>query len=398
MSNGEASGSAKAQELWAREADDHVRYGRGFHWVESPLVMAYIQNEVSGNPNLDWLAYSYQKYLPEREREAGRILSLGSGGGSLERGLCHLGFKGRIDAYDFSEGAVAHARRLAAEEHLDNIAYFVGDLNKTEFPAETYDAVYSSGALHHIANLEHLLDQVKFALKEAGLLIINEYVGPFQLQWTAKQTKIIDDLLRLLPAKYTRRVSSPERLKDSFPGPSSIREMNANDPSESVRSDEIIPLIQARFSIKEHKNFGGTILHMLLQDIAGNFDPADSIDAGFLKLLIYVEKLLIEEKVLESDFAFVVAEKKPKSLTAGQAEPLDLAAELRARDVRIRNLNKQLRQSENYSVSERGAAWELVEKYRRWKERNLPAGSRRRRVYDGLMQRVRKRLGGRNER
>jgi SAM-dependent methyltransferase len=412
MRNGETSEAAKAQELWAREADDHVRYGRGFHWVESPLVMAYIQNEVSGNPNLDWLAYSYQKYLQSQKRQAQQILSLGSGGGSLERGLCHLGFRGRIDAYDFSEGAVRHARRLAAEKRLNNISYFVGDLNEAEFPRERYDAVYSSGALHHIANLEHLLDQVKFALRDGGLLIINEYVGPFQLQWTPKQTKIIDDLTRLLPPKYKRRVSNGESVKESFPGPSSIREMNANDPSESVRSDEIIPLIEARFWIKEHKNFGGTILHMLLQDLAGNFNPADSIDASFLNLLIYIEKLLIQEKVLESDFTFIVAEKRPQPSTASQPEPIDLAAELRARDVRIRNMNERLRQSEKHSedlqmrldqlalipphqnrISELGTAWELVQRYRRWKERKLPVGSRRRRAYDALIQRVRSQLG-----
>jgi SAM-dependent methyltransferase len=416
MTYDERSGTAKAQELWAREADERVRYGRGFHWVESPLVMAYIQDEVSCNSHLDWLAYSYQKYLKGREKQADRILSLGSGGGALERGLCRLGFNGRIDAYDFSEGAVTHARQLAAEEHLDNIYYFVGDLNEAEFPRETYDVVYSSGALHHIVNLERLLDQVKFALKDDGLLIINEYVGPFQLQWTAKQTKIIDDLLHLLPPKYTRHVSNPERVKDFFSGPSSIREMNANDPSESVRSDEIIPLIQARFSIKEHKNFGGTILHMLLQDIAGNFDPADPTYASFLNLLIYIEKLLIQEKVLESDFVFLVAEKKPRPFTASQREPIDLAAELRARDVRIRNMNERLRQSEKHAedlqirldqlallpnppnlMHERGAAWELVQRYRSWKERKLPVGSRRRRAYDAFMQRVRKQLGGRHE-
>jgi|SRR5690242_15378559 SAM-dependent methyltransferase len=397
MSDRDKSGNAKAQELWAREADAQVRYGRGFHWVESPLVMAHIQEEVSGSPNLDWLAYSYQKYVQGRETPADRILSLGSGGGNLERGLCHLGFKGHIDAYDFSEGAVVHAQRLAAEEHMDNIAYFVKDLNEAEFPPKSYDIVYASGALHHIANLENLLDQAKFALKDCGLLIINEYVGPFQLQWTAKQTKIIDDLLRLLPRKYQQRVSNPKILKDSFPGPSSIREMNSNDPSESVRSDEIIPLIEARFSIKEHKNFGGTILHMLLQDIAGNFDPLDTTDCAFLNLLIYIEKLLIQERVLESDFVFVVAEKRLKSSGASQPEAIDLAAELRARDVRIRNLSERLRQSEKYSVRERGAAWELVERYRSWRDRTLPAGSGRRKAYEALMRRVRKGLGGRNE-
>ena len=300
-----------AQELWAREADEHVRYGRGFHWVESPLVVSYINEQITGDPKVDWLTHYYEKYILGKNPPVAKVLSLGCGGGGLERHLCGLGLHGQVDACDFSDGAVQHARALAAQAKIDNIHYFTSDLNRAEFSPETYDIIFSGSALHHISELERLLDQLRGALTECGLLIINEYVGPFKFQWTAQQTGIIDAVLQLLPAKYRARVSAPGQFKDRFLGPVSIAEMDAIDPTESVRSNEIVPLIQERFFIWERKDFGGTILQMLLQDIVGNFDATDPIDAGFLNLLIYIERELIREKVLESDFTCLVAGKSP---------------------------------------------------------------------------------------
>lgn len=404
-----------SRELWAREADEQVRYGKGFHWVESSLVMAYIQEQITGNPELDWLTYSYQKYVCA-QRPPARILSLGCGGGALERDLCRLGFTGDIDACDFSEGAIEHARGMAAQQGLNNIHYFVSDLNQAEFSSEQYKIIFSGSALHHISNLEGLLDQLRSALVEHGLLIVNEYVGPFQLQWTPQQTRIINDLLGLLPSTYRKRISFPGETKESFPGPSTVRDMNATDPSEAIRSNEIVPLIQARFAIREHKNFGGTILHMLLQDIVGNFDPANCTDAAFLNFLIYIERILIREELLPSDFAFIVAEKSDVSDPSRKHYHLDLTSELRARDLRIESMQERLRQSEdhvNYLMGEVRRRDQHIcnleeerlnlnrsietlrthielKGFRKWKEVNLPIGSRKRRLYDAFMAQVRR--------
>ena len=53
------------------------------------------------------------------------------------------------------------ARKTSEAEGLDGLTYEVADLNTANFPAETYDAVYFHSALHHVFQLEHLLDQIK---------------------------------------------------------------------------------------------------------------------------------------------------------------------------------------------------------------------------------------------
>src|SRR5262249_56576432 len=51
------------------------------------------------------------------------------------------------------------------------------DLNFVQLPRERYDVVWSSGTLHHLTNLEHLLDQVAVTLRPGGLFALHDYVG-----------------------------------------------------------------------------------------------------------------------------------------------------------------------------------------------------------------------------
>jgi hypothetical protein len=84
--------------------------------------------------------------------------------------------------------------------------------------------------------------------------------------------------------------------------------MNNIDPSEAIRSGEIMTLLVKYFNILEVNEFGGTILHMLLQDIAGNFDPEREEDMTILNLICYFEEILIKKKVITSDFALIIAQ------------------------------------------------------------------------------------------
>jgi len=276
--------------------------------VESPLVLAQINELISGDPGLDWANYVFRKYLLASGKGVERGLSLGCGDGRIERHMRMLAACHQIDAFDIAESAIAHARKRALESGIDGIIYQVRDLNDIKLPPNHYDVVVASSILHHISNLEGLLDQVRSSLKPGGLLVANEYVGPSQFQWTSKQVQIINEILSLLPEHYRRRVTDPHKVKDHISRPR-IWWMNVRDPSEAIRSNEIVEMIERRFRIIERKDFGGTILHMLLQDIVWNFDPHDEHDGTILKLVLYVEKVLIEEEVIPSDFTLIVAEK-----------------------------------------------------------------------------------------
>jgi hypothetical protein len=38
--------------------------------------------------------------------------------------------------------------------------------------------VFAAQVLHHVDDLEHLFDQVAASLRDHGLFVVNEYVGP----------------------------------------------------------------------------------------------------------------------------------------------------------------------------------------------------------------------------
>ena len=135
--------------------------------------------------------------------------------------------------------------------------------------------------------------------------MFNEFVGPSRFQWSDLQLELMNRLLEVLPERHRRaapfeRVVRPE-----------LEEMKVRDPSESVRSAEILPLLEDHFEIVEHKPYGGTLLHILLSHLMPAFDLEDERELSILRLMFLYERTLIRHGVLPSDFVCVVARPLP---------------------------------------------------------------------------------------
>ena len=215
----------------------------------------------------------------------------------------------RFDAYDISPEAVEVAREEAERAgYGDRTFYEARDLNVIELEPDRYDAVFATQTLHHIEALEHLLDQVRGSLTDRGLLVVNEYVGPVRFQFPDERLPLMNELLLALPETHRRNLRTGE-TKNEVVRPDE-REVKRVDPSESVRSNEILGLLEERFEIVYRADFGGTLLQFVLADIAGNFDPADPNDVAMIDLVCLYEKTLIDEGVLPSDFVYLVARRR----------------------------------------------------------------------------------------
>lgn len=269
--------------------------------------MDAVNRRISGDPNKDWVTYVIGKYL-SKGKGSYIGLSLGCGVGILERQLQKYKIFKRLEAFDFADEAIRQARKSAKSENL-RIHYQVADLNKLKLKQNAYNFIFANSVLHHLENLEFVIEQIDRALIDKGILFISEYVGPSQFQYTNEQVKIINEILNILPYEYRKRVTDSQALKPPFSAPTK-EFMDTFDPSEAIRSAEIVRLIKKKFEVVEHTDFGGTLLHMLLQDIAGNFDPKDPKDVTVVNLLVYFENYLIQSKILSSDFTFMVVKKK----------------------------------------------------------------------------------------
>lgn len=297
----------KVSKLWGNAKSTSDRYGIGFHWVESPIVIDYINRNITGESKIDWVSYIYNKYL-KINSGALKCLSLGCGIGNLERHLLSLGFFRQIDAVDISEESISQAKKTACKMNF-KVKYKISDLNSIKLPQNKYDVVFANMSLHHVKNLESLFIKIEECLVNDGLFILNEYVGPNQFQYNKKQVGIINEIIELLPKQYRKRVTDDKTLKPFFVPPS-IEYMNENDPSEAIRSSDILKYSNEYFEVLEKKDYGGTITHMLLQDIAGNFHANNPKDKFAIEMITYVEKILIKEKFINSDFSFLILRKK----------------------------------------------------------------------------------------
>ena len=297
-------------EHWGEDAREKAESQdwQGLYWQSSILTARHINRDISGDPNDGWLTFTKRRFFPKPVELA---LSLGCGYGIVERVGIEEGIARRFVGYDISPEAVAVAAEEAEKAGLgDRIDYGATDLNAIELEPGRYGAVFAAQTLHHIEALEHLLDQIHDSLTEGGLFVVNEYVGAKRFQFPDEYLPLMDGLLDALPEAQRRS------LKDGSVKGKALRpdadEVYTVDPSESVRSDEILGLIEERFEVVYRADFGGTLLQFVLSDIAGNFDPDDPKDVAMIDLVCLYERTLIEQGVLPSDFVYLVARSRAR--------------------------------------------------------------------------------------
>ena len=293
----------RAFEVWGERARERQNVNRSIvAWTDSPLVLrGYVHPAISGRPDENWLGWAIRRYFPE---PVGLAVSIGSGDGGLERHGLAAGLARRFEGFDASAGAVELARRLAAEHGIaDRATYAVADLNEHVFEPGRYDAALASMAVHHIQNLEHFFVQVQRAVKPGALFVMSEFVGPTQFQWTDRQMRLADELLQDIPREYRRSLQSGHVKKRATR--QTVAQMNAIDPTEAVRSAEIIPIMWKYFEVIEQVDFGGTLLNLVLEEIAGNFTD-NPHDLAILDRLFAAERRLLRSSAIPSDFSVLV--------------------------------------------------------------------------------------------
>ena len=97
----------------------------------------------------------------------GRVLELGCGNGRNATYLASLGCT--VDAVDFSARAIAWATRRANRAGVA-VSFQCGSIFDANFTDQSYDLVYDSGCLHHLAphHRQDYADLVRRALKPRG--------------------------------------------------------------------------------------------------------------------------------------------------------------------------------------------------------------------------------------
>lgn len=331
----------------------------------SPLTRAYIiENSYGAEIAERYRADSYfaenifiDQYLQGRAVRS--VMSLCCGFGSVERHfLTRLTGVKRCLGVDVATRALDIARQRASEdkERFGCITYQCADLNTYEWDEGTYDLVIANGALHHITNLEGAIEGIHRSLRPGGILYACEYVGPNYQDHSAEQLRLINAAAYLLPhelrlrrgysftnwtwlfyavsklstltgidtptdwpywkraALAVARLITPRMKEDVFEfGAVHIspkKRYQLMDPSECVRSSDIIPQIRKIFPDVEVRPLGGGILrHALDANFYRYYDENDPRHRSRYELICAVERHLMRTGDIGIENAFIIARK-----------------------------------------------------------------------------------------
>lgn len=303
---GEHSGNPpQTGHFWDDSVQNYIRNGFKIYWETLEEIAAYQFECITGNPGLDLLSYSIDMI---RVHFGGKPVNAAFVGcdelNRTEVKLWNTGLFSKIVVMDIAAGLLDRQREKAKQEQISGIEYRAVDCNILQAEPGTWDVVFAMGTIHHIKELEHFFAQLKTSMRPEGLLFMREFTGPDYLQYTELQLTLVNSLLAAIPEEYRR-----------YPDGSGIKQTESRidldlimqmDPTESVRSSQILGIMQQHFTILHHHKTGGTLLMPLLSGIAGNFER-DERGRGILKACIQVEKELMNAEMIPSDFVYLIA-------------------------------------------------------------------------------------------
>jgi SAM-dependent methyltransferase len=137
--------------VWSDEVD---------HLVAAATVEAPLDAQIS-----EWLT----------AEPAGRVADMGCGPGSMTLALLARNPSARVDAIDGEPMMLATARRrLAAEQPGAQVRFWLGDLERMEFPEPAYDLIWAGSVVHHLPDEQGAANRFARLLAPNGRLALGE--------------------------------------------------------------------------------------------------------------------------------------------------------------------------------------------------------------------------------
>lgn len=265
-------------------------------WFSNKQITSELYRRITGGRPTHWLPWLMNEHFGTRRFQ--RMLSPGCGTGEHEIFAARTKKVAQIDAFDFSESSLQQARKNAGDKGV-TVNFYQDDLNTFELPADAkYDLILCTGSAHHVRELERFFEQLHAASTPDACLVLNEYIGACYNLYPPKQVKLINRMLAAIPESL--------RVRNEF-GVDPLSAKLKSDPSESVRSVLILPIMEQYFQIELRHDYGGGLLHPLYSLLKhSELNSDDPKAAAVVALLLEIEQILMEEDVLPTDFTFCI--------------------------------------------------------------------------------------------
>ncbi len=300
---GQMAGDANARKVASFWDENAGRHCEPFaHW-ESPAPIQHALNKlVTGDISIQPPVWFMRHYGP-----FAHVAELGCGDGILVHVLLADDPGLTVDAYDISTASLARAAERIKTHcgTTERCRFLPIDLDKEILPEAAYDAVLTTGTMHHVENLDFCFGNIARSLRPGGYLWLNDYVGPNRFQWSTTQMRLADELLALVPKAWRRRDKVVR---------CDARALRAMDPSEAVASQHVEAALAAHFEIVQKWPRGGTLLAPIFGSGCLDAAIADRPEGlAILAAMFEAEQVLIRDGALPSDSYVYIAKPRPSA-------------------------------------------------------------------------------------
>jgi len=305
------------QMLGGNSYEDKIKFERDFFDAEYydretlietvPEALAYIHDQfdrrmagVLGRPPWDYLIACINAV------KRPRILSIGSGPCGTEIYIAkQLTGEYECDCLDINWKVLDLGMTKAAEQGL-NLSFIVQDANYLKLEKE-YDFVIAAGALHHLVNLEHVLQEVHDHLSPRGVFFTHEGTLRNGMLLWPETKKVVNTLMRVIPEHFRYDFSDAQNivLRSEYPE----RDIS-EDGFECIRSQDLIPLLEQYFDVVHRFDGYAFVRRFVDRPFGPNYDLSRPLDKTILDLLVAFDRLMLSRGLLKPEGVFYILKRK----------------------------------------------------------------------------------------
>ncbi|MEO0562874.1 MAG: class I SAM-dependent methyltransferase [Chloroflexota bacterium] len=234
-----------------------------------------------------------------------RALELGCASGWMSLAMAQRGAD--VTGLDVSERSLAVAQRYYEQVRTETpgtMTYALADLNVIALRPNSFDVIVTKGTLHHLTELEYVVDEVYRALKPGGLFWISDQDGDESLATAL----VAGGLMFALPTTVSYADKIAGLAKFGLNAPSRIKasmEAEGLSPFEGAGRDyDWVKLVGERFNIEQK-----VVKPAVTGYITHQVDLPDTIANPLLRGLHAVDSWLVARNWLQSTGVILYARK-----------------------------------------------------------------------------------------